>query len=57
MSAFLSFRCEYLDPVVKTDQIAQYMDDIGIAANNAADITRNIRAVFKCNRQAGLKPL
>ena len=46
---------EYLDPVVKADQCAQYVDDIGIAANNAADLTRNIRAVFKCIRQAGLK--
>ena len=46
---------EYLDPVVKADQCAQYVDDIGIAANNATDLTRNIRAVFKCNHQAGLK--
>ena len=47
---------EYLDPVVKADQFAQYVDDIGIAANNATDLTRNIRAVFKCIRQARLKP-
>ena len=46
---------EYLDPVVKADQCAQYVDDIGIAANNATDRTRNIRAVFKCIHQAGLK--
>ena len=46
---------EYLDPVVKADQFAQYVDDIGIAANNATDLTRNIRAVFKCIRNAGLK--
>ena len=46
---------EYFDPVVTADQGAQYVDDIGIAANNATDITRNIRAVFKCLRQAGLK--
>ena len=31
------------------------MDDIGIAANNATDLTRNIQAVFKWIRQAGLK--
>ena len=54
VSAFSSFTREYLDPVVKADQCAQYVDDIGIAANNAADFTRNIRAVFKCIRQAGL---
>ena len=46
---------QYLDPVVKADQCAQYVDDIGIADNNATDLTRNIRAVFKCIRQAGLK--
>ena len=55
VSAFSSFMREYLDPVVKTDQCAQYVDDIGIAANNATDLTRNIRAVFKCICQAGLK--
>ena len=55
VSAFSSFMREYLDPVVKADQCAQYVDDIGIAANNATDLTRNIRAVFKCTHQAGLK--
>ena len=55
VSVFLSFMREYLDPVVVADQCAQYVDDIGIAANNATDITRNIRAVFKYFRQAGLK--
>ena len=55
VSAFSRFMREYLDPVVKTDQCAQYVDDIGIAANNAMDLTRNIRAVFKCIRQAGLE--
>ena len=55
VSAFSSFMREYLDPVVKADQCAQYVDDIGIAANNATDLTRNMRAVFKCIRQARLK--
>ena len=55
VSAFSSFMREYLDPVVKADQCAQYLDDIGIAANNATDLTRNTRAVFKCISQAGLK--
>ena len=43
---------ECFDPVVKADHCAQYVDDIGIAANNA---TRNIWAVFRCIHQAGLK--
>ena len=55
LSAFSSFMREYLDPVVKADQCAQYVDYIGIEANNATDLTRNIRAVFKSIRQAGLK--
>ena len=55
VSAFSSFMREYLDPVVKADQCAQYVDDIGIAANNATDLTRNIRGVFQCIRKAGLK--
>ena len=55
VSAFSSFMREYLDPVVKADQCAQYVDYTGIAAKNATDLTRNIRAVFKCIRQAGLK--
>ena len=55
VSAFSSFMREYLDSVVKADQCAQNVDDIGIAANSATVFTRNIRAVFKCIRQAGLK--
>ena len=38
-----SFMREYLDPVVKADHCAQYVDDIGIAASNATDFTWNIR--------------
>ena len=46
---------EYLDPVFEADRCAEYVKDIGIAANNAMDLTRNIGAVFKCIRQTGLK--
>ena len=55
VSAFSSFMREYLDQVVKADQSAQYLDDIGIAANNARDLTRNNRAIPKCIRSAGFK--
>ena len=55
VSAFSSFIPENLDPVVKADQCAQYLDDIGIAAINATDLARNNRAVFKSIRPAGLK--
>ena len=55
VSAFSSLVRELLDPVVKADQCGQYVDDIGMAANNATNLTRNIRAVFQCIRNAGLK--
>ena len=55
LSAFSSFVREYLDKVIKAHQCAQYVDDIGIAANSVTPLIRNIRAVFECIRQAGLK--
>ena len=55
LSAFSSFMREYLDKVIKADQCAKYVDDIGIAANSVTQLIRNIRAVFECIRQAGLK--
>ena len=51
----LHFQVWCVDPFVKNDERAQFMDDIGIAANNAMDPTRNIRAVVKCIWKAGLK--
>ena len=47
VSVYSNFMREYLDPVVKVDQCAQYVDDIGITANNATGLTRNNRAVFQ----------
>ena len=55
LSAFSSFMREYLDSVIKADQCAQYVDDIGIAANTTEQLIKDIRAVFKCIREAGLK--
>ena len=46
---------EYLDPVVKADQCAQNLDNIGIVPNNPTDLEGSIRAVFKSFQQAGLK--
>ena len=39
VSAFSCFMREYLDPVVKADQCAQNVDEIGFAANNATALT------------------
>ena len=50
VSAFSSFMREYLDPVVEADPCTLYVDDIGIAANNATDLTRKIQAVINCIR-------
>ena len=55
LSAFSSFIREYLDPVIQADQCAQYFDDIGIAANTPEQLIKNLQAVFKCLRKAGLK--
>ena len=42
LSAFSSFIREYLDPVIKADQCAQYVDDIGIAANTPDQLIKNL---------------
>ena len=55
LSAFSSFMHEYLDSVIKADQCAQYVDDIRVAANTTEQLIKNVRAVFKCIREAGLK--
>ena len=55
VSAFSSFMREYLDLFAKNNRCAQCGNDIGIAANAASDLTRNIWAVFECICAAGLK--
>ena len=55
LSAFSSFMRDYLDKAIKADQCAQYVDDIGIAANDTKQLCTNIRTVFECIRNAGLK--
>ena len=55
LSAFSSFMREYLDGVIKTDQCAQYVVDIVIAANDADHLIRNLRATFEGIREAELK--
>ncbi len=46
---------EYLDPVIKADRCAQYMDDIGIAGRTADEFIENLEAVFQRIREAELK--
>ena len=55
VSAFTSFIRKNLDSVSKADQCAQFVDDIGIAANTTEQLIKNLRAVFQCLRKAGLK--
>ena len=52
---FSSFMREYLDKVIKADQCAQHVDDIGIAANDTDHLIANLTATFKCIHEAGLK--
>ena len=44
-----------LDKTIKADQCAQYVDDIGIAANYAEELINNLRATFQCIQKGGLK--
>ena len=44
-----------MDPLVKAEKCAQYVDDIGIAASTVEELVDNIEAVFTKVRQAGLK--
>ena len=53
--AFSSFMREYLDKAIKTNQCAQHVDDIGIAANDTKQLCAKVRTVFQCVRNAGLK--
>ena len=55
LSACSSFMREYLDKVIKAHQCAIYVENIGIAANDAKQIIKNLRATFQCIRPAGLK--
>ena len=53
--SFSSFMREYLDRVIKADKCAQYVDDIGIATHTAEELKDNLREVFQCIREAGLR--
>ena len=55
LSAFTSVVRNYLDPLVKTDRCAQYVDDIGIAANTPDELIENFELVFQQLSKAGLK--
>ena len=55
LSAFSSFIRKYLDPVIKADQCAQYVDDVGIAANIPQQLINNLQAVFQCLRKASVQ--
>ena len=55
MWPFPVFSREYSDGVIKADRCAQNVDDIGIAANDAGHPIKNMRPMFECIRDAGLK--
>ena len=46
---------ENLDRVIKEDQCAKYVDDIGIPAYDADGLNKILRATFECIRDSGLK--
>ena len=58
VSEFLFYVLDYQDPVavVKLDQCALNVKDIGTAANNAMDAAWNFPAKFESFREARLTP-
>ena len=50
LTAFSSLMREYRD---KVNQCVQYVDDIGIAANDADHLIANLTATFECIQEAG----
>ena len=57
LSAFLSFMREYLDRVVKADPCSQYVDNNGIAAKNATELTNRSQQIQVPQFQKGLTAL
>ena len=55
LSAFNSTVREYVDPLVKADICAQYVDDISIAAHTVDELTSNTESVLQQIKQAGHK--
>ena len=55
ISALSSSMREYLDPVVKAEPCAKNVEAIGIAANIATELSRNLRATLECFRETSLK--
>ena len=54
LSAFSALMREYLDKVIKANQCAQNVNDIGIAVNDAHHIIANLRATFNAFRRQAL---
>ena len=52
---FWSFIRQNLDSVIKADQCALYVEDIGIAANTPQQLIKNLGRVVQCLREADLK--
>ena len=55
LSVFSSFIREYLDPVIKADPSAQYVENIGVAVETPQQLVKNLRTVFRWLRRAGVE--
>ena len=55
LSAFTSVEREYLDPLVKADRCAQYVDDKGIAPHTPDELIEKLELVFQQLTKAGLE--
>ena len=55
LSTFPTYLHECFDHVIKANQFAYNVVDIGIAANSLRQFISTLRAVFNCNQKAGIK--
>ena len=52
LSKFSNFLCEYCEPFIKADQLAQNVDDSDIAANSPEQLINKLPAVLKRTQSA-----
>ena len=55
LSFFSSSMRDYIDRLIKANNCAQYIDDIGVATHNGEELKTNLLEVFQCVRETGLR--
>ena len=55
LSAFTCVIREYLDPVMKANRCAQYVNDLDVAVHTASELTENFDHVFQQIEKVGIQ--